>query len=1347
MAYGIKYKLDFCNVDGMPLRYEVLKRNYTGEQLPVTGTGSPIIINKAGKNIDSALIPTEAVIQIREGDGFNADDVYTSDEKEYLVKYYENNILDWSGYLLPDFLNREIGGFPVIELSAVDHLGMLKDIPYQNSNGKPFDVKQSLLTVLINCIKATDIELNIKVVVDIICSEWDPIDPVEPSRNLSFFRDTYIEAARFSDDNGNVASVHDVLETTLNLCNARICIEKGSFWITNRREIELGIGTVYTFNLTGTQIGPGVALNPNITNIELIDVGGMQEVAPANSASQIYSEHGPSFPAPKNNSFQGYNAGTYPNWTNYNGYQIENTNVDVFRFNSDGTINSQGVTEVARPWIKSKLDFRLIDGAINLSALPYMEGDAIDISSSASKGISLSMGIKGHYEDPVAVALILKSFDSNNQLRHTYLLRDNGDWIEHKNEEYTKNYIGFSLPKPEGRTSTTPFSVDMSFSIASNGMPATDRTEFRFELSTRIYGHLRGGDGKYMMTIQSLSIEIQNENEPKGILYSAINSGKFTKKVDPLLTLFSDKVTDGKGSPFSAVVRTITSNLFTRSGELTENWTGLGSTGSGYLLSVVVNQLASSDNISKKALSISFDGVRLSFSDRYSISCLEGLFMIRSYSYNPLYKSATVELISCSLVNRNDFLTITSPRDNDKGTNIQGVGSIPSGGGGGSASQGLQSVTDIDPNSTHIISVGGTRNKNIVTIPTRKPLPEEIIEGEAYIFFNEVGSGGGDTPVGVQYFRDLLDVNKPLDTGWLKYDKLTGMVVSDPNGGGASEAWVNNNFLTKGYLQYGRLVGDDPNNVNDGVNIAYVANNIPTESFDGALLSFQYDQDYYASQLFLDWRKSEMSIRSQTDTVWGSWFTIWSSNNHRSDLQNDARYPLVSSLGSFAYRNSIDGNEVLTYIDYQLADIGISKYMRWSMHGSGHIIFDASSGLSPRGTDIDRSNSLAPWDASSNYTPTLMGWNGMNTYGVRVDSARISDHATRWGGQLADFGVEVLVPTSIGAFGVGGELMGYALPTSINLLLGMPSGGDTLQSVAQRGNESTVRIGSSAGFLSGVGENGGLSNRTYSAGYNNIWRFHTDPLYGIAYYQGLPPGDRIGFHFGDKMSPKFSFWLSGNLDATSFKSAYSGNQTNYINLNTQFDGGISSIGDSDYGLHIQTSIGSGNTIFQSKHNDSRRIAYHLLFQNRGGAFVIGADALSGNYKFQVGRSQNVPMEGSVSATLNSSTISGSQTRFLTDFKRGQQIYIKGELFYVSSIISNASMVVSRNATTLVPTVWPYATEANMNYGGQALTALSVATNGDVVAQDLAIKGSVALPIGKPKFPKVGEFYLYIPEQP
>jgi hypothetical protein len=62
--------------------------------------------------------------------------------------------------------------------------------------------------------------------------------------------------------------------------------------------------------------------------------------------------------------------------------------------------------------------------------------------------------------------------------------------------------------------------------------------------------------------------------------------------------------------------------------------------------------------------------------------------------------------------------------------------------------------------------------------------------------------------------------------------------------------------------------------------------------------------------------------------------------------------------------------------------------LSWKNYTNNHVIFDASAGTSPSGGAVNNTNSTSAWSATY---PTLMGWNGSQTYGVRVDSARVAD--------------------------------------------------------------------------------------------------------------------------------------------------------------------------------------------------------------------------------------------------------------------------------------------------------------------------------------------------------------------
>jgi hypothetical protein len=82
-------------------------------------------------------------------------------------------------------------------------------------------------------------------------------------------------------------------------------------------------------------------------------------------------------------------------------------------------------------------------------------------------------------------------------------------------------------------------------------------------------------------------------------------------------------------------------------------------------------------------------------------------------------------------------------------------------------------------------------------------------------------------------------------------------------------------------------------------------------------------------------------------------------------------------------RNRTDWNDSTVISD-------VIGQLAWKNYGNNHTIFDASASTSPDGTSIGNTDPVVAWVATY---PTLMGWNGTNTYGVRVDSSRYAD---RW---------------------------------------------------------------------------------------------------------------------------------------------------------------------------------------------------------------------------------------------------------------------------------------------------------------------------------------------------------------
>jgi hypothetical protein len=121
---------------------------------------------------------------------------------------------------------------------------------------------------------------------------------------------------------------------------------------------------------------------------------------------------------------------------------------------------------------------------------------------------------------------------------------------------------------------------------------------------------------------------------------------------------------------------------------------------------------------------------------------------------------------------------------------------------------------------------------------------------------------------------------------------------------------------------------------------------------------------------------------------------ILSNNTVVNALDSDTEYPIIHSnnISTYAVVNRSQSNWTVG----NLVIDNVVGLLAWKNYGNGHVIFDASNATSPSGTSVSRRDSAEAW--TSQY-PTLMGWNGSTTFGVRVDSARIADSASSvaWG--------------------------------------------------------------------------------------------------------------------------------------------------------------------------------------------------------------------------------------------------------------------------------------------------------------------------------------------------------------
>ena len=179
----------------------------------------------------------------------------------------------------------------------------------------------------------------------------------------------------------------------------------------------------------------------------------------------------------------------------------------------------------------------------------------------------------------------------------------------------------------------------------------------------------------------------------------------------------------------------------------------------------------------------------------------------------------------------------------------------------------------------------------------------------------------------------------------------------------------------------------------------------------------------------------------------------------------------TSYISSLTVDNTINGNISGTagsLLSYQSnwastpTPANVVGLLGWKNYGNGHVIFDASASTTPSGTGCSNTNPQNNWSATY---PTLMGWNGANTYGVRVDSARIADTATSAGS--VDFNNLTNKTGGTGTYQTSGDFRAPIFYDSNNTAFYLdPSGSSVLNgTVVIKGNDNQLVIDGSTGAL------------------------------------------------------------------------------------------------------------------------------------------------------------------------------------------------------------------------------------------------------------------------------------------
>lgn len=659
MAYNTKYILNYCNIKRIPLRIEIAQRDYTGESFiivneddylqdedenyitlrrgvydpdrdinGISGTSIPFRLEYRndfeGKRC--VIKATSANLSFWSDMNFNIDDLKTSDETELLVRFYYDNQLEWTGFVVPDFFTEEIGVISEVNLTASDRIGILKDIDYPTDDLN--DNRKSLMAILDTCIKYTGLDLPYKVILDIECEEW----------NTSFenaLLNTFVSERRFIESDTKNMSCYDVIQKVLSSFNCGLTQKRGHWVIFNKQQIEVGNGNVvnHSSDLSTTIVEP---FEQEINHFNSIERGGQRTIMPVGALTTINLDLGNDMIYPKNRTFTKSNPLLLnPDaWANL-GLNYSLTNQLPTDYLTNGQIDEYRVD--SRQWLRvndSYIRPTWWDGFQDVKGINVTwnhMSQEFKVASIDGKRLKFDLTVRalGKPNTFVNVMVLLTFSDQPNKY---FSLADDGKLYDISNviidgaQGYrTNRVLQLQFNNEYGNDL---ISVEQEFKLsvtAAAGKHQQDLDLNNASLEIRIYPNTHDVSGTFtaLNVVKEVRVDFLMADEtPKSIIFEGkITQGNFTKKYDEIDVVLGDYQTFGQNGYFYKYRDDSNSILYASDGTKTVNWNTINDDTNQPLLVHTMRQNAIALGRPTDELNIvtSFD--RLDPIGKYAIAC------------------------------------------------------------------------------------------------------------------------------------------------------------------------------------------------------------------------------------------------------------------------------------------------------------------------------------------------------------------------------------------------------------------------------------------------------------------------------------------------------------------------------------------------------------------------------------------------------------------------------------------------------------------------------------------------------------------------------------------------------
>lgn len=251
MAYFEKYFISFCNPSGQACRVSIQEDDFVGDAIELVGQADPIQITY--DNSDDfkfkAIIESEASINLVFDDAIlSMSELWTSNERTFLVKHTIEGVLDWTGFIIPSGFDYTLkGGKYDAVLIARDGLTTLEGILFKTDSNQFYGVQYfgynegdqfPFILILTEILRKLDLGIDLWTLVDYYeqtmpdlktnTRESDPL-AVSYVNVKTYINDTDREDIAYFEDINEAWDCKKIIENICNIWGSRLYQQSGAW--------------------------------------------------------------------------------------------------------------------------------------------------------------------------------------------------------------------------------------------------------------------------------------------------------------------------------------------------------------------------------------------------------------------------------------------------------------------------------------------------------------------------------------------------------------------------------------------------------------------------------------------------------------------------------------------------------------------------------------------------------------------------------------------------------------------------------------------------------------------------------------------------------------------------------------------------------------------------------------------------------------------------------------------------------------------------------------------------------------------------------------------------------------